>query len=180
MTLYQRPPRAIPGQIVTPRLTLRPLLASDEKALCLCASDPAVGRMLTNVPYPFTPSDFAALLSLDHEGGHGVLWVIDLEGDAVGVVSIGDELGYWLARHVWGLGLMSEAVSATVDAVFLTVDLPALRAAHFDDNRASRRVLQKVGFRDVGPFAQYSVARGAEVPGRLMLLTRETWQARRG
>jgi RimJ/RimL family protein N-acetyltransferase len=49
--------------------------------------------------------------------------------------------------------------------------LPGLEASHFIDNPASGRVLEKLGFVSTGIVApRLSLARGEEVPARLMRL----------
>ncbi len=75
---------------------------------------------------------------------------IEIEGEVAGYVATWPpaegprEIGYWLGRAHWGRGLATAAVSR-----FLTVHEPrrplvAVVAAH---NLASRRVLEKCGFR---------------------------------
>lgn len=78
------------------------------------------------------------------------------DNHAIGMVGVhtrpdgGLELGYHLDPAHWGLGLMSEAVSALAAQVFELTDAPRIDAAVRPDNHASSRVLEKCGFKPVG------------------------------
>ena len=60
------------------------------------------------------------------------------------------ELGYWLAKAEWNRGLMSEAARAIVRFAFETLGLHKIGVGCFVENEASRRVIERVGFRYVG------------------------------
>jgi ribosomal-protein-alanine N-acetyltransferase len=55
------------------------------------------------------------------------------------------ELGYWLAEPYWGRGLAAEAARTLVAHVFAHYPVQRVQAHHMDGNRASGRVLEKVG-----------------------------------
>ena len=57
------------------------------------------------------------------------------------------ELGYALRPEFWGKGLATEAARAVVEHAFGTLGATALFAGHHPDNSASRRTLEKLGFR---------------------------------
>jgi RimJ/RimL family protein N-acetyltransferase len=77
--------------------------------------------------------------------------VIDVDGVVVGSIGtfpVGDvrEVGYTLAREHWGRGIASAAL-----ALMLAEDPSRpLHAGIHPGNAASRRVLEKAGFREVG------------------------------
>jgi RimJ/RimL family protein N-acetyltransferase len=76
------------------------------------------------------------------------------------------EIGYWLGRPFWGRGLASEAVCAFTQEAR---SLGPLEAAHFVDNPASGRVLEKAGFAYTGEVDErFSLARGVKVLTRWM------------
>jgi ribosomal-protein-alanine N-acetyltransferase len=56
------------------------------------------------------------------------------------------ELAYRLTRAAWGRGIASEAAGAMVEYAFRVVGLPRLVAVTYPENRASQRVLDKLGF----------------------------------
>jgi RimJ/RimL family protein N-acetyltransferase len=69
------------------------------------------------------------------------------------------EVTYWIGRSHWGKGIATGALNA-----FLTLD-PArpLHARVASDNVASRRVLEKCGFRVIATERGFAEARSAEI-----------------
>ena len=69
------------------------------------------------------------------------------------------EVTYWIGRSYWGKGIATAALDA-----FLTVDPSRpLRARVAYDNVASRRVLEKCGFRVIATDRGFAEARSAEI-----------------
>jgi len=99
----------------------------------------------------------------------GNLWmVVVLDGQVVGSVSRFDLFGvpsvaYEVARSLWGRGIGTRALAELLRLV-PTRPLFARVAA---DNVASRRVLEKCGFLDVGGERSFANARGAEIEERI-------------
>lgn len=87
-------------------------------------------------------------------------------------------LGYWMGEEYAGRGLMSEAVSILLPFVFDTLGLHRLQAAFLPHNQASRRVLEKNGFREEGYAENYLQIDGKWADHVLFALTRERWDAR--
>ena len=89
---------------------------------------------------------------------------IVVDDDVVGTIgSWGDpgerEVTYWVGRSYWGKGIATEALSA-----YLAVDPSRpLRARVASDNVASRRVLEKCGFRVIATERGFAEARSAEI-----------------
>jgi RimJ/RimL family protein N-acetyltransferase len=89
---------------------------------------------------------------------------IAVDGEVAGTIgSWGDpderEVTYWIGRPHWGKGIATHALNA-----FLTVDPSRpLRARIAYDNVASRRVLEKCGFRVVASEQGFAQARSAEI-----------------
>ena len=89
---------------------------------------------------------------------------IVVDGEVAGTIgSWGDpderEVTYWIGRSHWGKGIATGALNA-----FLTVDpLRPLHARVAYDNVASRRVLEKCGFRVIATERGFAEARSAEI-----------------
>jgi RimJ/RimL family protein N-acetyltransferase len=89
---------------------------------------------------------------------------IVVDGEVVGTIgswgSPGErEVTYWIGRSHWGRGIATCALDA-----FLTVDQSRpLHGRVAADNVASRRVLEKCGFRVVGTERGFAGARAAEI-----------------
>jgi RimJ/RimL family protein N-acetyltransferase len=89
---------------------------------------------------------------------------IVVDGEVAGTIgSWGDpgerEVTYWIGRPYWGKGIATCALDA-----FLTVDRSRpLHARVAYDNVASRRVLEKCGFRVIATERGFAEARSAEI-----------------
>ncbi len=162
----------------TRRLVLRPLNEGDLDWVTQEAGRLEVSRWLTKVAHPYRRADAEAFYASVMAGGLGDLWVITRDGAPCGIISVGDELGYWIAQNVWGEGIATEAAGAVIAHAFANPARAEIRSGHFEDNHASRHVLRKLGFADAGPRTLTSLALGREVRSRAMVLTREAWQAR--
>ncbi len=164
----------------TPRLLLRPGWAEDAEALALAIADERIVRNLATAPWPYTLRDAEAYLASPKDPVLPSLLVFERTDSAprlVGACGLGRkpsgliEMGYWVARAHWGRGIATEAGTALIE-IARTLGLAQLEAAHFTDNPASGRVLEKLGFEPVGITApRISCARGTEAPARLMRLS---------
>jgi RimJ/RimL family protein N-acetyltransferase len=163
----------------TPRLTLRPLQASDAPTMSRLVDDPGVAAMTTSIPHPFPGGAAGAFIARmaqadrDREGvfaldSHedGFAGVLGFHPDGRGAV----EIGYWLGRPYWGRGYMTEAVDAALGWAGGGWGHRYLLAGHFADNPASGQVLVKTGFLYTGDVVpRFSMARGEEAPTRMMV-----------
>lgn len=86
-------------------------------------------------------------------------------------------LGYWMGLPYAGKGLMTEAVGLVVPFCFDTLGLHRIHAAFLPDNMASRRVLEKNGFREEGFAEHYLQIDGKWADHVLFGLTRERYDA---
>jgi ribosomal-protein-alanine N-acetyltransferase len=86
-------------------------------------------------------------------------------------------LGYWMGRPFAGRGLMTEAVGTVIPFVFDTLGLHRIHAAFLPANAASRRVLEKNGFREEGYAENYLQIDGKWCDHVLFALTRERYLA---
>lgn len=64
-------------------------------------------------------------------------------------------LGYWVGEQYAKIGLMSEALSATREYAFNSLDLSRLEAACLPENKASRRLLERCQFKYEGVAQAY-------------------------
>jgi ribosomal-protein-alanine N-acetyltransferase len=86
-------------------------------------------------------------------------FAIDHGGRLVGQLTVGNivhgayngaYLGYWVDRRYAGRGICPHAVAMVVDHCFGTAGLHRLEANIRPENTASRRVVEKLGFREEG------------------------------
>ena len=167
----------VPHFIQTIRLILRSLDDKDLGDVVRIVGDYAVSQWLVPVPHPYTRDNADQFFAAVQTGDLGFIWALVLDGRFVGLIGAGPALGYWLCPSVWGLGLMTEAAQAVVDAFFHHTNEPALSSSYFVGNHGSAQVLKRIGFLDQGPGQSFSQAQNKSVPTREMLLTRARWVA---
>lgn len=160
----------------TDRLVLRAPVLKDARQLAKALNNIEISKWLTIVPFPYGISDAEWFIRENLRGKFGARHVW-LGKRLVGCVGLDEELGYWFVEDVWGQGIATEAAHAVLTHHFANPDAPDVRSSHFTENHGSRRVLEKLGFQDVGGHVHFSNARQADVPGRSMLLTRDRWNA---
>jgi [ribosomal protein S5]-alanine N-acetyltransferase len=161
----------------TGRLLLRQPDAGDIGPIIAIAGDWEVARRLGRVPHPYREKD--ALFLLETVVPKEWVWaMICLEtGELVGMVGLSPgpghetaELGYYVARRSWGIGIATEAAMRVVDYGFDKLGLRRLTSGYFADNPASGRVLSKLGFVEIGRATRPCLATGSILPSIEMRL----------
>ena len=157
-----------PG-LTTERLSLRGLTEGDVDAIVSIVGNWEVARCLARVPHPYGPAD--ARFFLEQVVPTEWVWAITLRGfdDLVGAIGLTPEksehtaeLGYWLSPPHWGCGIATEATRSVVSFGFGTLGLPYLTSSYFENNPASGRVLQKLGFVETDRVMRPCLATGRE------------------
>ena len=103
----------------------------------------------------------------------GIVRTIVVMGETAGYVLSYEEepgkpeVGYWLGKEYWGRGLATQALGEFLENVNTTRPIHARVAK---DNLASRRVLEKCGFRVIGKNIGYANARGEEIEELILTL----------
>ena len=138
-------------EIETPRFRLRPLGQGDIPAIVASLNDWNIARWLTVVPFPYTPSDATQWLATVEPPAVGHAHFAMDKGDGmIGVVSVDDQLGYWLAGAQHGHGYMTEACGALLDWHFSSRPDDIIPSGYHVDNAASAGVQHKLGFVETG------------------------------
>ena len=170
--------------IRTARLTLRPRRMADAARFAAHLAERDVVWMLSSMPHPYTRADAEEWLSgaLDEPGD--LPFVIDDGTGALGVIALNTQegdtrrLGFWLAKPFWGKGLTGEAAKALVGWGFAQTAMDRLVSRVFVENTASRRIHDRLGFRETGPTTMHSPVRGGSGPAVGYELTRRAWEGR--
>jgi ribosomal-protein-alanine N-acetyltransferase len=156
------------------RVLLREHEVGDLEGVLEYAADPRVARY---VPWePNTPDtarrfiDQAMHAASELTRSSYVLAVVEREsGQVIGAARIGVEreahrradIGYVFRSDRWGEGFATEAVRVLVDFGFRDLDLYRIWATTHPDNRASSRVLEKVGMKYEGRIRGHMFVKGA-------------------
>lgn len=148
-------------------VALRRWAASDVGCVEEASTDPDIPTG-TTVPATFTPAEGLAWIERQWgrtDNGEGLsLAIADAgSGEALGTVvlllrrQLTAEIGYWLIPRARGRGLGSRAVALVARWAVTDAGLARVEALVVPDNVASRRVLEKIGFRREGHLRSYLV-----------------------
>jgi RimJ/RimL family protein N-acetyltransferase len=182
-------------RLETRRLWLRWLRHADVPAVERFASLKEVAGMTGSWPHPLPVGEAERRIFASRKAnatGQALSLGITLRGrpdHVIGFIGLGwamtgansaPGLGYMLHPEHWGRGYAPEAAQALLDAAFTYSAVPEVAASTHITNAASRRVLEKCGFRHVGSGLQNLPARGGMVATDHFLLDRKTWAALSG
>jgi RimJ/RimL family protein N-acetyltransferase len=140
----------------TKRLSYRTLERADAEAMHGVWGDPHVMRYLPSEPSASvseTAERVERHVSRFAETGYGLCAVVDDRSGVVGACGIFPvewvgpevEVAYHLGREYWNRGYATEAAGAWVAAAFEQLDLERVVALAYPANRASTRVMEKIG-----------------------------------
>ena len=157
---------------------LRPWATSDRDALARAADDREVWRNLTDrFPHPYSLRDadeWIARCLLEGRPHRNFAIVVDHQAvGGIGLELPGQEkrqmanLGYWLARSVWNMGIGTAALLKFTEYAFAGFDVERLQASVFAWNPASARILEKCGYVLEGRLRR-AVVKGDEVTDELV------------
>lgn len=172
-------------RLETQRLWLRWPTAGDAAMIEKLAGEREVAEFTARIPHPYPAGGGHAWVRAARKANSdGVavqlaialkqkptipIGAIGLDGDGEAV-----EIGYWLGRMYWGSGLMTEAVAALLDLIWLATDVERIEASVALANPRSARVLERAGFRAGVENLADAPARGAPLPARRFELARTT------
>jgi RimJ/RimL family protein N-acetyltransferase len=156
-----------PDFIETPGLKLRFIDATDAEAMFTsCMRDADVARYMGWLPHASLQAtrDFIADCVAYCKAGLRLPYIIILKASdqLIGMLDVRlcgytINIGYMLARPVWGQGLMVGAIQAFTDIALRLPGVFRVEATCDVDNYASARVLEKSGFRLEGRLARHTL-----------------------
>ena len=172
--------------VVNDQVHLSEIRASDKGALVAHLDDRDVYERTLRIPFPYTDTDadewLALVARITEQQGCPVLWAIRNADDAlIGACGLNDfqagqshraEVGYWLAKPLWGRGIMTAVVQRVCRHAFEDFGLAKLTAHVSPHNLASARVLEKCGFQEEGFLRQHFLKDGRFLDARLFALLR--------
>ena len=129
---------------VTDQITITEPQVEDEEAVLQHLADPEIAAKTTGIPFPFGQEDFDRLIECIIEESipflHPVhLAIRDADQFLIGFINFSGlvvdhkaELGYWLAKPLWGRGIMTNAVRAACEFAVARWGLRRISANVFD------------------------------------------------
>ena len=166
------------------RVTLRPGDDSDPPRFVPWFADLEVTRFMGRRTGVSLQYEVDALKRLG-ESKTDVWWVIEADGEPVGATGIhnidwqnahgttGIVIG---AKDKWGTGIASEAMALRTRYAFRELNLHKLMTEAFVENAASRRALEKTGYRTVGIWREHFFTHGRWHDLWIGELLREDWE----
>jgi [ribosomal protein S5]-alanine N-acetyltransferase len=131
---------------------------------------------------PPTYRQMVRMFNREARAGRMVPFAVELGGELVGQVSVSaiswgsmrsGQVGYWVDRRVAGRGVIPTAVAMAVDHCLFTLGLHRIEVNIRPENRASLRVVDKLGFRSEGMRRRYLHIDGSWRDHLSFALTRE-------
>ncbi len=149
----------------TSRLLLRPLEPSDVPALWPFVSDEDFPRHMTWEAHRSEDetADFIRSSEQGREQGSSITWAVVEGATLAGIIGLHGitrtvrawrvdraELGYWIGPPFQNRGFATEAARAAIRFGFDDLGLHKITVGCIAENTASRRVIEKLGFRFLG------------------------------
>lgn len=139
-------------------IVLRPIKLSDAQSICDNISKDVV-RYMMNVPYPYSIKDARDFIKKSQKAWNdktscrfGVVFkdtnkVIGMMGlEGISQINKNAELGYWIGKKYWRMGIGADALKLVVDYGFKTLKLHKIYARVYHPNIKSAKLLEKGGF----------------------------------
>jgi ribosomal-protein-alanine N-acetyltransferase len=158
------PPGVAMRIVVNDQVHLSEIRSSDKDALIEHLNDRDIYDRTLRIPFPYTEYNadewLAVYAKATEQQGQPVHFAIRTGDDAlIGGCGLNDfeigkshraEVGYWLAKPLWGRGIMTAVVERVCQHAFEEFGLAKITAHVFTFNPASARVLEKCGFQQEG------------------------------
>ena len=169
--------------LVTARLELRRFEETDIDGITQLLTDHEATRFIGDVRTPQAAAESVRVMRDAYASrGWGTLAVILREnGNCVGYCGVRPlphtvevEVAFALQRRYWNLGYATEAATASIDAAFNGLEIESIVSTVYPDNKASIRVLSKLGMRfDSEVFGHWPMNTAL-----LYRIDREAWRSR--
>jgi len=146
----------------TERLILREITAEDANAIFSCFSDERVTEHYGSEPFQNIEEAMTLIenFSVNFQEKRTIRWGIELKNNKELIGTLGfhawarkhkkAEIGYEIHPDYWRKGYASEAIDKVIEYGFNMMDLTRIGAIIYVENKASYRLLEKLGFQREG------------------------------
>lgn len=176
------------AEIKTERLTLRPIVFSDQEDIFEYSKHPMVGPNAGWKPHESRSETMEIMktIFLDQDS----VWGIEIKDEKKIIGSIGlikdtkrenkqaMMLGYAIAYDKWGKGITTEAAREVIEYGFEKLGLSLISVWCYAHNERSRGVIKKCGFKYEGTMRQAEERYDGKIfDGELYSITKEEWKS---
>jgi ribosomal-protein-alanine N-acetyltransferase len=172
--------------VVNNQIHLSEFRPSDRCAIVALLNDRDIYDRTLRIPFPYTDAHADAFLALvskaTEQQGQPVHFAIRTGDDSlIGGCGLNDfeigkshraEVGYWLAKPLWGRGIMTAVVQRVCQHAFANFGVVKIIAHVVTHNPASARVLEKCGFVQEGLLLKHFLKDGQFIDVKLFALLR--------
>lgn len=159
-------------KITTERLNLGEIKQEDAESIYKLLSNPEVIKydtfeLFTNIKQA---EDMINWFNNEFKQKRAIFWGISLKSnsDIIGfckceieIPKVRADFGYDISPEYWNMGIMTESLSAILKLAFNSLDVNRIEATVSTENKASIRVLEKLGFVKEGILRERSYFRGS-------------------
>ena len=141
----------------TENLILRPWEEGDAECLYHFAKNPKIGPIAGWPPHKSVEDSLYIIKTVFAKKEQYAITLDDVPIGCVGLLIHPDgnhywgegsaELGYWIGEKYWGRGLVVEASKRIIEHAFDDLDINQIYASYRIENKQSKRVLEKLGFK---------------------------------
>lgn len=168
--------------IRTPRLLLRPVRPEqDLAAMHAIMKQPRAMAYWSTPPHDSEEQTREWLTNMaEIEPAQGEDFIVERDGQLIGKAGFYrfPDLGYLFDPAVWGQGLAREAVRAVIERGFAVHGLPRVTADVDPRNKASMRLLERLGFTETHRQARTWLVGDMWCDSVYYALTRDDWDQR--
>ncbi|HMN68518.1 MAG TPA: GNAT family N-acetyltransferase [Bdellovibrionales bacterium] len=176
---------------VSPEIILTEIQDSDKAAIIDGLQEKEIYRQTFSIPYPYGDAEADWFLARMREKRSSETKPTTLAirlaktNKLIGVFGFHDfepsghkaEIGYWLGKEHWGSGILTKVTGKAVEYAFSELGVTRIFAKVFSRNKASIRVLQKVGFQHEGLLRNDSMKDGELLDVDLFGLLKNEYRA---
>jgi len=169
----------------TARLILRPYTLDDAPTVARLAGRREIADTTISIPHPYSEKQARDWIERRSQAKEIVFAVVTKkEHQVVGSVGLREidrehgqaEMGCWIGVYWWGRGYATEATRALLQFGFETLRLNRIYAHHMIRNRASGRVLEKLGMKKEGVLRERVRKWGVFEDVVLLAILKKEWQ----
>jgi RimJ/RimL family protein N-acetyltransferase len=177
----------MPLVLETERLILRTPERRDANALARAINHPLIAATTLNIPHPYYREHaikwIDTVRKLARENPAPSLTIFLKDTSELGLSGLNEkhrkaELGYWCAVDHWNKGITTEAAARVVRYGFQELGLARIHAICMVHNRASARVMEKLGMKFEGTARHEFLKNGRFEDFHHYAILRPDWEER--